>query len=410
MLNGTRRVLSARTLFALSLASGAISASSVAAIEPPAAQPGGTTSTVRNPGAWNIDQDSKLAIQGYDPVAYFPEGGGSPTKGDTKYVAAYRGVNYRFASEKNKASFLANPARYEPAHGGWCSWAMREGDKVDIDPKSFIVKDGRLFLFYKGWLGDTRSKWLKGDHAAESKEADQNWKKLSGEEARSGEPAAASTMNRPLQGKLDAAWKKASESLPEATRAAVEKGVEDVRTAQVVEHALKVGAMAPAFELPDATGHMKSLQSMLASGPVVVTFYRGAWCPFCNIQLHEYQEALPEITAAGGQLVAISPQMPDGSLSTAEKDGLQFAVLSDQGNTVARSFGVAYKLPADLVAAYKPMLTKANGGDGDELPLASTFVIDRSGKVAYAFVDPDFRKRAEPADVVAALKQLSGTK
>ena len=410
MSKASRRVFSARTLFTASLLTGALIACSTEAMEPPAVQPGGAPTAVRNPGAWNIDQDSKLAIQGYDPVAYFPEGGGTATKGDAKYAAAYRGVNYRFASEKNKEAFLANPARYEPAHGGWCSWAMREGDKVDIDPKSFIVKDGRLFLFYKGWLGDTRSKWLKGDHAAESKEADQNWKKLSGEEARSGEPAAAPMMNHPLQSKLDAAWKKASESLPETTRAAVERGVEDVRAARVAEHALKVGSTAPAFELPDATGHMKSLQSMLAAGPVVVTFYRGAWCPFCNIQLHEYQEMLPEITAAGGQLVAISPQMPDGSLSTAEKNGLQFAVLSDQGNAVARSFGVAYKLPADIAAAYKPMLTKANGGDGDELPLASTFVIDRSGMVAYAFVDSDFRKRAEPADVVAALKQVSGTK
>jgi peptide methionine sulfoxide reductase msrA/msrB len=147
---------------------------------------------VRNVAEWNIGKD-KLAIQGYDPVAYFPEDGGAAVKGDEKITAEYGGVVYRFASAAHREKFLANPARFEPAHGGWCSYAMLEGDKVQVDPRSFIAKDGRLFLFYKGFLGDTRAKWQKADHAAQAKTADAMWKKISGESART--PAEEKTMS-----------------------------------------------------------------------------------------------------------------------------------------------------------------------------------------------------------------------
>jgi len=139
---------------------------------------------------WNVSRD-KLAIQGYDPVAYFPEGGAAAVKGDEHITTEYGGVVYHFASTAHREAFLANPARYEPAHGGWCSYAMLEGDKVQVDPKSFIVKDGRLFLFYKGFLGDTRAKWQKADHVTEAKTADANWKKISGESARTSEGSSA---------------------------------------------------------------------------------------------------------------------------------------------------------------------------------------------------------------------------
>ncbi len=135
---------------------------------------------VRKVAEWNLGKD-KLAIQGYDPVAYFPDGGGAANTGDEKITAEYGGVVYRFASPAHRETFLANPARYEPAHGGWCSYAMLEGDKVQVDPRSFLVEEGRLFLFYKGLLGDTRAKWRKADHATEATTADGMWKKLSGE-------------------------------------------------------------------------------------------------------------------------------------------------------------------------------------------------------------------------------------
>jgi len=151
---------------------------------------------VRKVAVWNLD-GKKLAIQGYDPVAYFPEGGGLAVKGDEKISTEYGGAVYRFASAAHRETFLASPARYEPAHGGWCSYAMLEGDKVDVDPKSFIVKDGRLFLFYKGLLGDTRAKWLKADHATEAKTADAMWKQISGEPPRTSNGDKPTSYRRP---------------------------------------------------------------------------------------------------------------------------------------------------------------------------------------------------------------------
>lgn len=125
-----------------------------------------------------------LAIEGYDPVAYFPEFGGKPTKGSDKITVRHRGVLYRFASEKNKKAFLEDPERFEPAYGGWCAWAMSDGKgtKTEVDPKSFTIEDGRLFLFYDGFWGDTRKSWRKNGGAPKLEpRADTNWKRISGE-------------------------------------------------------------------------------------------------------------------------------------------------------------------------------------------------------------------------------------
>ena len=140
---------------------------------------------VRAIDQWDLPQKGdRLAIGGYDPVAYFPEGGGKAAKGDKAITTVFGGVTYRFASAAHRDLFLAKPGRYEPAHGGWCSWAMREGEKTEPDPKSFIVRDDRLYLFYKGLGGDTRAQWLKTDHEASVASADAEWKTISGEEPR----------------------------------------------------------------------------------------------------------------------------------------------------------------------------------------------------------------------------------
>lgn len=343
-------------------------------------QPASSASTaaqVRAVKDWNLPKakgtDAPLAIQGYDPVAYFPEGGGKATEGSKSIATTYQGVQYRFATTANRDLFLADPAKYEPAHGGWCSWAMKEGDKVEVDPKSFIVQDGRLFLFYNGTWGNTRAKWLKLDHAKAASEADTQWKKLSGEEARAPKPAASAS----------------SESVTPAGPMAV-------------------GDKAPNFTLPDAKGQQVSLASLLEQGPVVLTWYRGGWCPYCNRQLSEYQSSLADMRAMKAQLVAISPQTPDNSLSTVEKNNLEFAVLSDQGNQTAGRYGLAYTLPPELVERYKGQLdlSKYNGDDTNRLPLTATYVIDKQGVIRYAFVNEDYANRAKVADILAALKQL----
>jgi peroxiredoxin len=172
----------------------------------------------------------------------------------------------------------------------------------------------------------------------------------------------------------------------------------------------KVGSKAPGFSLPDARGGEVTLAELLARGPVVVTFYRGGWCPFCNLQLRAYQAALPEIQALGATLVAISPQTPDNSLSTAEKAELTFHVLSDAHNEVARAYGLVFKLSDGLQALQRMFGNeppKFNGDDSWELPVPGTFVLDRGGVVRLAGVDPDYTERVEPSAILAALRGLS---
>jgi YHS domain-containing protein len=125
----------------------------------------------------------KLALEGYDPVAYFPEGGGKALEGRKTITLEHEGALYRFASEANRERFRERPDRYEPAYGGWCAWAMaqEEGEKVEVDPRSFLVTGDRLFVFYDGFFADTRKSWLKKDPVALETRADKNWKRLSEE-------------------------------------------------------------------------------------------------------------------------------------------------------------------------------------------------------------------------------------
>jgi len=116
----------------------------------------------------------ELALEGFDPVAYFPEGGGEALKGLAENELVYEGVRYYFASEKNLELFKKHPARFEPHYGGWCAYAMADGKKVEIDPKSFHVEDGKLFVFYKSFINDTRKKWLRNPVELERK-ADKAW-------------------------------------------------------------------------------------------------------------------------------------------------------------------------------------------------------------------------------------------
>lgn len=167
-----------------------------------------------------------------------------------------------------------------------------------------------------------------------------------------------------------------------------------------------VGDVAPEFELPDARGGDLSLASALASGPVVLIFYRGAWCPYCNLQLKAFQHALPELTAAGASLIAVSPQTPDASMSFAEQAELEFAVLSDEGNRVARSYGLVFRqaeAPTQAQLALGIDLRQVNGDDSFELPVPAVFVIQPDGVISLASVSPDYRWRIGPDEVLAAL-------
>lgn len=125
-----------------------------------------------------LNLEKGLALEGYDPVAYFPEGGSKPLKGKKGITTVYRGVTYRFASEAHRDLFLKAPAGHEPTYGGWCAYAMAEGEKVEVDPESFLVEDGKLRLFYKSFFTDTRKKWLADEDGKLAVEADREWKQI----------------------------------------------------------------------------------------------------------------------------------------------------------------------------------------------------------------------------------------
>lgn len=161
--------------------------------------------------------------------------------------------------------------------------------------------------------------------------------------------------------------------------------------------------------LDGARGNTVDVGALLDHGPVIVTFYRGGWCPYCSLELRAFQEVLPEIEAAGASLVAISPEKPDHSLSTAEKNALAFEVLSDAGQKVARAFGLVYEFPDDLKEIYQGFnldVSEQNGTPGEwTLPVPATYIIDKKGVIVYASTDVNFRKRADPRDVLTDLKQ-----
>jgi len=159
--------------------------------------------------------------------------------------------------------------------------------------------------------------------------------------------------------------------------------------------------------LRNAKGETVDVAELLKQGPVIVTFYRGGWCPYCNLELKAYQEVLPEIVAAGATLVAISPENPDDTLSTTEKNALAFEVLSDVGQKVGRAFGLVYDFTEELKTAYQgfKLDIPARNGMPDEwaLPVSATYVIDRNDTITYAYTDPDYRDRADPREVLKVL-------
>lgn len=171
---------------------------------------------------------------------------------------------------------------------------------------------------------------------------------------------------------------------------------------------LNVGDRAPLFELQNALGEQIRLENILTQDSVVLIFYRGGWCPFCNMQLRAYQNALPEFREAGAVLVAVSPQLPDKSLSMEEKLGLQFTVLSDIGNVVARQYTGILKYEGQSAEALKNFgvdLYQFNEDNSGEVPIPAVFIIDQNRRVVFAQSEGgDYKKRVEVNDVLKALQ------
>ncbi|MFL5659927.1 MAG: peroxiredoxin-like family protein [Ktedonobacteraceae bacterium] len=217
--------------------------------------------------------------------------------------------------------------------------------------------------------------------------------------------------NTPLQQQIDEFIAEGASRLPTHLLWDLLRPIGQLITSCAAEQSLKEKARAPDFMLLDPRGSAVRLSHLLEQGPVVITFYRGAWCPYCHLALRAYQQALPQLQAGGATLVAISPQTLNRSRALAEKLELTFAVLSDIDNQVARQFGLVFTLDEAVRGAHKQVgadLPTFNGKDSWDLPMAATFLVDQSGIVRLAFVDPDFTRRLDPSVVIAHLKELQG--
>lgn len=172
---------------------------------------------------------------------------------------------------------------------------------------------------------------------------------------------------------------------------------------------LQTGEIAPDFSLPDTSGHLVQLSDLLVRGPVVVTFYRGGWCPHCGGYLRDLERAIDEFYSAGINVLAISPQNQAHSAETAERLDLSFTVLSDAENAVARQFGLVFQLPESFRRAYEVLginLPVFNDSTRFELPIPATYVIDTDRTIAYAVVDPDYTRRPDPREILSAIDRL----
>ncbi len=197
--------------------------------------------------------------------------------------------------------------------------------------------------------------------------------------------------------------------IPDKIKASMQKAEQDLRKLRLAERALGTGDIAVDFTLPNAKGEPVSSEALRNAGPVVLSFYRGSWCPYCNLELKALQDVHAEIQALGASLVAISPQLPDESLSNSEKTQLEFEVLSDVNSEVSDQYGLTFSLATDLRPIYKNWgadVATVNDDPDCKLPLPATYVIGQDGKILHSFTDEDYTARLEPDEILASLREL----
>ena len=213
-----------------------------------------------------------------------------------------------------------------------------------------------------------------------------------------------------LQARLDAFKAEVRAKRPPEIVATMQRGTDELIASGAAERALKVGDQAPAFILRDSEGKTVSSAELLKQGPLVVTFSRGVWCPYCNMDLQALQAALPELTKRGARLVAVSPQTAPNSRRSQRENELGFPILSDPHNDVAASFGIRFALPSYLRELYKNAfrndLAVVNGDDSWTLPMPACFVIGQDGIIGYAEVNPDYTRRPDPSELLPVLDRL----
>ena len=203
------------------------------------------------------------------------------------------------------------------------------------------------------------------------------------------------------------------ENLGESSETLFQGQIGRAQTAGIGDAAISVGSKAPGFRLPDAKGDRVGLAELLSHGSIVLVFYRGGWCPYCNIQLRALQKALGDIRACGSDLVAISPSTPDNSLETQERESLEYPVLSDHDCRVARSYGLVYTVSPEarrILSDASKDIDSHNGTTSGELPAPATYVVDSSAVIRFCEINVDYRTRTEPRTVLEVLRKLQKDK
>lgn len=194
---------------------------------------------------------------------------------------------------------------------------------------------------------------------------------------------------------------------PAAVHKIMSDAILELSDRQLAPKTIKAGDKIPQIVLPNASNQLVSVQELLLDNKVILSFYRGGWCPYCNMELRALQNSQVEFKKLGATLVALSPETPDNSLSTLEKNKLNFEVLSDTDNVIADTFNLNFTLPKDLIEVYTNFginLEHSNGNKNNQLPIAATYIIDQDGTILYDFIQEDYKKRADPEELIKHLK------
>jgi peroxiredoxin len=210
-----------------------------------------------------------------------------------------------------------------------------------------------------------------------------------------------------LDQQLQKQSQESQQKIPTEAQEVMKTAQEQLEQSGLLDGALTQGDTVPDFVLENQYGDEVSMYESLEDGPIIISFYRGGWCPYCNLELQALQNNLDAFHEAGAALIAITPQNQDESRADEEKHKLEFDILSDPNNVVAEEFGLVYELSDELVSLYDELgidIEKHNGEGETRLPLAATYVVDTNKEVVYSFVKYDYRKRAEPSEILEAVK------
>lgn len=320
-------------------------------------------------------------------------------------------------------SFMANAASGEKAfealnkkgtnilvhvHASWCPTCLRQKQLLKKLPKDLQEKyelveidfdKDKKFLEKHAVSQQSMLITFKGGHEMNRTYGNTNLDNIEAQVS----SAFQTELNTKLQEKRNAS------KVPQDKRAIMVAANKKLAESGIIDQAKNVGDQFIDFEVPNVHGKKVKISEALKKGPVVLTFYRGGWCPYCNLQLRAYQESLDLFEKAGGQLIAVSPESMDSAETTVNKNELKFEILTDDHNKVARQYGLVFKLDDDLKEIYLQFgldLEKNQGNDSWELPIPATYVIDQKGVIRYAFLNTDYVQRAEPKDIIDTLLKL----